>query len=128
MKQFIQDTDFFQRQNKPVFSFMEDHLYYLSAFLKSNCNSSNFGLEIKITITSHNFDLYEFYSIFRLAFREAQNKFNAHISSHPAHSFFQVAQIFNPKYILLDTLKRKNLSHYSFIRELANPSDELLCK
>src|SRR6266542_6753631 len=51
-KQFIQDTDFFQRQNKPVFPFVEGHLYHLSAFLESNCNSSNFGLEIETTITS----------------------------------------------------------------------------
>ncbi len=127
-KQFIQDTDFFQRQNKPVFPFVEGRLYHLSAFLESNCNSSNFGLEIETTITSHNFDPYEFYPIFRSAFREAQNKFNAHIPSHPAHPLFQAAQIFDPKYILLGTLERKNLGRYSFIRELANPSDELLCE
>ncbi len=70
---------------------MEDHLYHLSAFLESNCNSSNFGLEIETTITSYNFDSYEFYPIFRSAFREAQNKFNVHISSHPACPLFQAA-------------------------------------
>ncbi len=107
---------------------MKSHLYHLSAFLESNCDSSNFGLEIETTIISYNFDLYEFYPIFRLAFREAQNKFNAYIPLHSAHSPFQAAQIFNPKYILLGTLKRKNLGHYSFIRELTNPSDELFCE
>ena len=107
---------------------MKGRLYHLSAFLESNCNSSNFGLEIETTITSYNFDLYEFYPIFKSAFREAQNKFNAHIPSHSARSLFQAAQIFDPKYILLGTLERKNLNHYSFIRELANPFNELLCK
>ncbi len=107
---------------------MKGRLYHLSAFLESNCNSSNFGLKIETTITFHNFDLYEFYPIFRSAFKEAQNKFNAHIPSHPAHPLFQAAQIFDPKYILLGTLERKNLGRYSFIRELANPSDELLCE
>ena len=33
-----------------------------------------------------------------------------------------------PNIFLLSTLERKNLDHYSFIRELANPSDELLCE
>jgi len=127
-KQFIQDTDFFQTQNKPIFPLVERRLYYITAFLESNYNSLNFGLELDATITSYNFSPYEFYPIFRSVFREAQNKFNSHIPSHPARPLFQAAQIFDPKYILLGTLERKNLRGYSVIRELANPSDELLCE
>ena len=125
-KQFIQDTDFFQQQNKPVFPYVEGRLCQLSAFLESNCNSQNFGLDLDNTIVSHNFNTYDFYPIFRLAFKEAQTKFNAHIPLHPARFLFKAVQIFNPKYILLGSLGRKDLRQYNSIKELANPSDELL--
>ena len=125
-KQFIQDTDFFQQQNKPVFPYVEGRLCQLSAFLESNCNSQNVSLDLDTTISFHNFNAYHFYPIFRSAFREAQNKFNAHIPSHPARPLFKAVQIFDPRYILLGSLERKNLRQYNAIRELANPSDELL--
>ncbi len=66
---------------------MKKHLYYFSAFLENNYNSSNFSLEIETTITSHNFDSYEFYSIFKSTFRKVQNKFNAYISLYPTLLF-----------------------------------------
>ena len=50
-------------------------------------HSSNFSLEIETTITSHNFDSYEFYSIFKSTFRKVQNKFNAYISLYPTLLF-----------------------------------------
>ncbi|PKC56963.1 hypothetical protein RhiirA1_473230 [Rhizophagus irregularis] len=125
-RQFIQDTDFLQKQNKPIFPFVEGCLNHLSAFLKSNCNSQDFGPDLDDTIISHYFNPPDFYPVFRLAFEAAFNKFNAHIPSHPTRSLFLAAQIFDPKYILLGPLERKNLRQYSAIRELANPSDELL--
>ena len=127
-KQFVQDTDFFQKQNKPIFPFVERRLNHLSAFLESNCNSQDFGLDLDATITSHYLNPSNFYPIFRAAFVVAFNKFNAHIPSHPARSLFQATQIFDPKYILLGPLERKNLRQYSVIKELAHPSDELLCE
>ena len=125
-RQFIQDTNFFQQQNKPVFSFIERCLYHLNAFLQSNCDSSDFGSEIDLTIISHNFNPSDFYPIFCAAFEAALNKFNAHIPSHPACPLFYAAQIFDPKFILLGPLERKNLRQYRSIKELENPSDELL--
>ncbi|CAG8489260.1 192_t:CDS:2 [Rhizophagus irregularis] len=127
-RQFIQDTDFFQKQNKPIFPFVKERLNHLSAFLESNCNSQDFGPDLDTTIISHYFNPPDFYPVFCLAFEAAFNKFNAHIPSHPTHSLFWAAQNFDPKYILLGPLERKNLHQYSAIRELANPSDELLCK
>jgi len=124
----VQDTDFFQKQNKPIFPFVERRLNHLSAFLESNCNSQDFGLDLDATITSHYLNPSNFYPIFRAAFVVAFNKFNAHIPSHPARSLFQATQIFDPKYILLGPLERKNLCQYSVIKELAHPSDELLCE
>ena len=51
---------------------------------------------------------------------------NAHIPSHPACHLFHAAQSFDPKFILLGPLERKNLHQYRSIKELENPSDELL--
>ncbi|CAG8778566.1 9349_t:CDS:1, partial [Rhizophagus irregularis] len=116
------------KQNKPIFPFVEGRLNHLSAFLESNCNSQDFGPDLDNTIISHYFNPPDFYPVFRLAFEAAFNKFNAHIPSHPTRSLFLAAQIFDPKYILLGPLERKNLRQYSAIRELANPSDELLCE
>ncbi|GES86291.1 CGG triplet repeat-binding protein 1 [Rhizophagus clarus] len=93
-----------------------------------NCNSQDFGSDLDTTITLHYFNPLDFYPVFRSAFEAAFNKFNAHIPSHPTRSLFQATQIFDPKYILLGPLERKNLHQYSAIRELANPSDELLCE
>ena len=103
-KQFVQDTDFFQKQNKLIFPFVERRLNHLSAFLESNCNSQDFGLDLDATITSHYLNPSNFYPIFRAAFVVAFNKFNA---SHPARLLFQATQIFNPKYILLSPLEKK---------------------
>jgi hypothetical protein len=119
---------FFQKQNTSIFSFVEGHPNHLSAFLESNCNSQDFGPDLDATITSHFFNPTNFYPVFRAAFEVAFNKFNAHIPSHPARSLFQAAQIFDPRYILLGPLERKNLRQYSAIKELAHPSDELLCE
>ena len=49
-----------------------------------------------------------------------------HIPSHPARPLFQTAQIFDPRFLLLGPLERKNLRQYRSIKELENPSDELL--
>ena len=125
-KQFVQDTDFFQKQNKPIFPFVEGRLNHLTAFLESNCNSQDFGSDLDATITSHFFNPPNFYPIFHAAFVAAFNKFNTHIPSHPARPLFWATQIFDPKYILLGPLERRNLRQYSIIKELADPSDELL--
>ncbi|GBC54258.2 CGG triplet repeat-binding protein 1 [Rhizophagus irregularis DAOM 181602=DAOM 197198] len=82
-RQFIQDTDFFQKQNKPIFPFVEGRLNHFSAFLESNCNFQDFGPDLDNTIISHYFNPPDFYPVFRLAFEAAFNKFNAHIPSHP---------------------------------------------
>ena len=127
-KQFIQDTDFFQIQNKPIFPFIEGCLNQLFAFLESNCNSQNFSVELDNTIILNHFNPSEFYPIFRSAFEVARSKFNNNIPSHPARLLFQAAQVFDPRYILLGPIERKNLRHYRIIKELTNPSDELICE
>ncbi|GBC01873.1 hypothetical protein RclHR1_04360018 [Rhizophagus clarus] len=125
-KEFVQDLDFFQQQNKPVFPFVEGRLQQLTAFIKSNTTALYFGPEIKNIIRQHLFNPDDFYPIFRQAFQVAYNKFSAYIPNHPARSLFYACQVFNPQYIHLGDIQRKDIRHYSVIMELDNPSDSLL--
>ena len=36
-QEFVQDLDFFQQQNKPVFPFVEGRLEQLTSYLEGNC-------------------------------------------------------------------------------------------
>jgi len=127
-KEFVQDLDFFQQQNKPVFPFVEGRLQQLTAFIKSNITAPYFGSEIENIISQHFFNPDDFYSIFRQAFQIAYNKFSAHIPNHPARLLFDACQVFNPQYIHLGDIQRKDIRHYSAIMEFDNPSDGLLCE
>ena len=127
-KEFVQDLDFFQKQNKPVFPFVEGRLQQLTAFIESNTTAPYFGPEIENIIRQHLFNPDDFYPIFRQAFQVAYNKFSAHIPNHPARSLFYACQVFNPQYIHLGDNQRKDIRHYSAIMELDNPSDSLLCE
>ena len=109
--------DFFQQQNKPVFLFVKGQLQQLTAFIESNINASYFGSEIENIIIQHSFNPDHIYQIFRYAF-----------PNHPACSLFHACQVFNPQYIHLGNIQRKNIRHYSAIIELDEPSDSLLCE
>src|SRR5436305_13331110 len=67
-KQFIQDINLFQKQNKPVFPFVERHLNHLSAYLESNCNSQDFGSDLDAIITSQFYNPLNFYPVFSCSF------------------------------------------------------------
>ena len=56
----------------------------------------------------------------------AYEKFSAHIPSHPGWSLFHTCQIFDPKFIQLCNIAQKDIHQYNIIRELNNPSDDLL--
>src|SRR4051794_28311056 len=127
-KEFVQDLDSFQKQNKPIFPFVEGRLQQLTAFIKSNITAPYFGSEIENIIRQHLFNPDDFYPIFRQAFQVAYNKFSMHIPNHPARSLFYACQVFNPKYIHLGDIHRKDIRHYSAIIELDNTSDGLLCE
>ena len=68
-KEFVQDLDFFQQQNKPVFSFVEGRLQQLTAFIESNTTAPYFGPEIENIICQHLFNSDDFYPILRQAFK-----------------------------------------------------------
>ncbi|GES81531.1 CGG triplet repeat-binding protein 1 [Rhizophagus clarus] len=67
-KEFVQDFDFFQQQNKSVFSFVEGRLQQLTSFIKSNTTAPYFSPEIENIICQHLFNPDDFYPIFYQAF------------------------------------------------------------
>ncbi|GES82281.1 CGG triplet repeat-binding protein 1 [Rhizophagus clarus] len=94
--EFIQCLDFFQKIKKPVIPFAELRLQQLTAYIETYRNSNNFSPSLENLIIQHQFNIHEIYSVFRMAFEVAYNKFTAHIPNHPA------------------------------LKEFENPSDELL--
>ena len=124
-KEFVQDLDFFQQQNKPVFPFIEGRLEQLTSYLEGNIIAQDFGPDIHSLITQFQFNFEDVYTIFRSAFIVAHNKFAAHIPQHPARSLFRAYRVFDPLYIKMG-IQYRNIRQYSAIIELCNPSDELL--
>ena len=78
-KQFVQDLDFFQIQNKPIFPYIKSKLTNLTAYIQNNCTADFFGSELEGQITLLGFNLNEFYPIFQNAFKIAYDKFSIHI-------------------------------------------------
>ncbi|RGB27106.1 hypothetical protein C1646_799443 [Rhizophagus diaphanus] len=130
VQEFVQDLDFFQQQNKPVFPFVEGHLEQLTSYLEGNCIAQNFGPELHSLITQLYFNPDDFYSIFRSAFNSAYTKFEAHIPQHPVCSLFCASRVFDPLYIKMGIqtgdLSRNDIRRYSIITKFCNLSDELL--
>ena len=50
-QEFVQDLDFFQQQNKPVFPFVEGRLEQLTSYMEGNCKAQNFGSDLDLLIT-----------------------------------------------------------------------------
>lgn len=129
-QEFVQDLNFFQQQNKPVFPFVEGRLEQLTSYMEGNRIAQHFGSDMHDLITQYLFNPDDFYNIFRSAFNLAYNKFTAHIPQHPARSLFRASRVFDPLYIKVgiqigDT-SRNDIRQYSAIMELCTPSDELL--
>jgi hypothetical protein len=99
--QFVQTLNFFQQQNKPVFSFVENKLQNLSACIESNMVVANFRSNLNSLIINHYFQPSDFYPIFQKAFSVAYEKFAIHIPSYPERPLFHACQIFDPKFIHL---------------------------
>lgn len=124
-QEFVQDLDFFQQQNKPVFPFIEGRLEQLTSYLEGNLIAQDFGLDLYSLIIQFNFNPEDIYNIFRSAFIVAYNKFATHIPQHPARSLFRACCVFDPLYIKTG-IQVRDIRRYSIIKELCNPSNELL--
>ena len=82
-KQFVDDLDFFQTQNKPLSPYVEFRLSNLTAYINNNRSSDFFGRGLEEMITSLGFNTDDFYPIFRNSFEVAYKKFSDHIPNHP---------------------------------------------
>ena len=125
-KEFVQDLDFFQQSKKPIFPFVESRLQQLTSYIEANRNANNFGPLLEDLIKDLKFDPEEFYLIFQEAFGVAYEKFKLHIPNHPARSLFYASQVFDPKFIHIRDITRKDIRRYNIIKEFDNPSDGLL--
>ncbi|GET01894.1 CGG triplet repeat-binding protein 1 [Rhizophagus clarus] len=111
---------------KPVIPFAELQLQQLTAYIETYRNSNDFGPSLENLIIQHRFNTHEIYSVFRMAFEVAYDKFTAHIPNHPTRSLFFSCQAFDPKFIHFEDALRKNIRQYNAVKEFENPSDELL--
>jgi hypothetical protein len=125
-QEFIQTLDFFQQKNQPVFPYIETRLQHLATYLESNRTAENFGSDLHELILRLHFDHREFYTVFRAAFEAAFSKFSLHIPNHPGRELFRACRAFDPVFIHLGDIQRRNIRLYSAITPFNNPSHELL--
>jgi hypothetical protein len=53
----------------------------------------------------------------------AYEKFSVHIPHRPARKLFQACRIFDPAYLLTNNISKKDIRHYSAIKEFENVSN-----
>jgi hypothetical protein len=124
-QKFINDLNFFQQENLPLFPFVEGRLEQLGVYINNGMSMENFDQTLITLIQNLNFAPESFYPIFRSAYEEAFKKFRDHILNNPCREFFKAVQLFDPKFITL-TSNRDILSYSTFITEFANPSLDLI--
>ena len=98
----------------------------LISFLESNHTANFFEEDLENLIIQSQFNPTEFYTTFQLAFNVIYKKFSNYILNHPAQQLFHIVQVFDPKFIRLDNIHRRDIHKYGVIKELANPSNALL--
>ena len=124
-QKFINDLNFFQQENLPLFPFVEGRLEQLGVYIDNGMSMENFDQTLIALIQNLNFAPESFYLIFRSTYKEAFKKFKDHILNNPCREFFKAVQLFDPKFITL-TSNRDILSYSTFITEFANPSLDLI--
>lgn len=124
-QQFVRDLDFFQTENVPVFPYIEGHIEQLESAINTGKSLTTLVQPVLEVFSKLNTEPDLFFSLFRSAYQAAYNKFSEHISNHPTRPLFQETRIFDPRFILLSTISH-NIASYSYIREFANPSVDLV--
>ncbi|RHZ86518.1 hypothetical protein Glove_50g130 [Diversispora epigaea] len=91
-KEFVQDLDFFQRQNKPIFPFVEGRLEQLTSYLEGNCNAEYFGLDLQSLITQYQFNPKNIYIIFPKRLAQYHNYFPELTNLHSSLKSYSVCE------------------------------------
>ena len=124
-QKFMDDLDFFQQENLPLFPFIEGRLENLNSYINNGILLENFGEPLTTFIQNLNFVPESFQIIFQSAYNAAFKKFKKHVLNHPCRELFKATQIFDPKFINL-TSNRDIFSYSTSIIEFKNPSFNLL--
>ena len=90
-QKFIDDLNFFQQENLPLFSFIEGRLKQLNVYINNGITLENFGESLTTFIQNLNFAPKSFQTIFKSAYNVAFKKFREHILTHPCHELFKAA-------------------------------------
>ena len=124
-QKFINDLNFFQKENLPLFPFIEGRLEQLGAYINNGILMENLDESLIAFIQNLNFAPDSFRPIFKSAYDAASKKYSEHILNHPCRAFFKATQIFDPKFITL-TSNRDIFSYSNLIIEFTNPSCDLI--
>ena len=124
-QKFINDLNFFQQENLPLFPYVEGRLEQLGIYINNGMSTEHFDESLISLIQNLNFAPESFYPIFKSAFDEAFKKFRDHIVNNLCRTFFKAIQVFDPKFITL-TSNRDIFSYSTFIVEFANASFDLI--
>lgn len=125
-RQFLLDTEFFQKERDPIFPLIEARIQQLDLYLGNGTTAVEFGNEVNEVLLKLNTNLSTFIPIFQAAYNSAYQKFCIHFLDHPSRPLFKATRIFDPRFLKL-TLANCDIQKYgSIIFQLSNPSVELL--
>ena len=82
-QQFVNDLDFFQQENKPIFPFIEQRLQQLDARITMGKTMTNVGPTMELVLQKFNSPLSAFCPVFQQAYHAAYKKLEDHVLQHP---------------------------------------------
>ena len=95
----VNDLKFFKVRNKAIAPFVYSRVMSLQAFLSSGRRNPPISNEMEQIFDGANYNKRPLIEIFSRAFVLAYEKYEKHISNHPALSLFKAIQCFDPRFI-----------------------------
>ena len=121
----VNDLEFFKVRNKAIAPFVYSRVMSLQAFLSSGRRNPPISNEMEQIFDGANYNKRPLIEIFSRAFVLAYEKYEKHISNHPALSLFKAIQCFDPRFIQSNTAYH-NMENYRIIKEFQFPTDTLI--
>ena len=121
----VNDLEFFKVRNKAIAPFVYSRVMSLQAFLSSGRRNPPISNEMEQIFDGANYNKRPLIEIFSRAFVLAYEKYEKHISNHPALSLFKAIQCFDPRFIQSNTAYH-NMENYRIIKEFQFPTNTLI--
>ena len=121
----VNDLEFFKVRNKAIAPFVYSRVMSLQAFLSSGRRNPPISNEMEQIFDGANYNKRPLIEIFSRAFVLAYEKYEKHISNHPALSLFKAIQCFDPRFIQSNS-SNHNMENYRIIKEFYLPTDTLI--